>query len=267
MVLPAPIMSLLSWVENTYGLDFRDRTASRLENLIVRRVNIVGLETVEDYSALLVRDKTEQLRFIDLLTVNETYFFRDIEQLNALKELLVPTHSHRGVRNLRIWSAGCSIGCEPYTMALLLKEWSNDGIRVSAEIIGTDISQSCISVARSGLYTEREIKPVPSNLREQYFTWDGRYYAISSEVKRVVNFRLSNLLNADEIQASGKFDVVLCRNVLMYFSDEARARALRALFESLYPGGAIVVSRVETKLVHELPLRKLKFGTELLYVR
>ena len=198
--------------------------------------------------------------FVDLFTVNETYFFRDAAQFEALRH--IAARSTPSVP-FRVWSAGCSVGCEALSLAMVLEETLGDG---SWSVIGTDISPSCLAVAERGLYSERELHVVDEGRRRRYFRWTGRYWHFTHPCRRHVRFAYGNVLDPGPEVPYG-LDAIFCRNVLIYFDVEARRKALAAFAERLRPGGYLFLGAAETVVQENRTWARVRVGEAFCYVR
>jgi len=177
-------------------------------------------------------------KIIDAMTTNETLWFRDRSPFIILKEAVLPALVQTAkARKIRLWSAGCSTGQEPYSMAITIHEFcrANPNVKpTSFEILGTDISPSALFTAISGRYEGLAIsRGMDQSLLPRYFNKDGNTYSINKEVKALVRFKQLNLQNSFTLL--GKFDVIFCRNVAIYFSDEFKKTLFRKFYQSLYP--------------------------------
>jgi chemotaxis protein methyltransferase CheR len=255
------------------GLVFDESRRDVIQNRIARRLQELPGVTPSAYVNRLRFERGEELhRFLDLLTVNETYFFRDLPQLQLFADHVLPSliaaKSGRSFHSrLRIWSAGCSVGCEPFTLAMLItEELERSRASVDWEVIATDISASVLQVAQAALYTDREIKDVPEPLRGKYFVRNGEYWEFSHPSRRRVHIQYANLLRAEE-SVRGPFDAIFCRNVMIYFDDAVRRRVADAFYELLVPGGYIFLGFSESmsRISRAFELRRI--GPGLVYVK
>ncbi len=210
----------------------------RLNNLIVRK----GYKTLNDYYDFAVQDKAEFASFIEYLTINVSEFFRTPEKFSELETGVIPELLKKSSR-LNIWSAGCSIGAEPYSLAIILDELT-PGAR--HRILATDLDVDILARAKEGIYSENEIKELSLGRRQKYFTKaaDGRY-AVSPAIKSRIEFRRHNLLK-DPFETG--FDLILCRNVVIYFTEAAKDVLYRNFFKALKPGGILFVGGTEAIL-------------------
>ena len=222
----------------------RDMVESRLRSRLREHTGSVG-----DYLVRIRRDPEVWRGFLDEFTVNETYFFRDLAQMEAFAETaeaVARAKAQLPYGKVRIWSAGCSIGCEPYSLAIVMQETvERHGLRLDWSVLGTDISPSALEVARSALYSDREVRDVRPEWRAKYFARTGTFWEFVHPCRRNVQFRYSNLLSPGP-EASGPFDIIFCRNVLIYFDAAARRQAARELARRLEPGGHLFLGAGES---------------------
>lgn len=234
------------------GLYFDDDSKYLLEKRLVRRVAENGLKTFKDYHQFLKynRKKDQELSDImDVLTTNETYFFRENFQLRAFIEEIVPEIAERkgkgGDRTLRIWSAGCSTGEEPYTIAMLLRESAAlDGWRV--EIIGTDICQRVLHQARKGVYGRSSFRTTEDHYVDRFFVDQDGGLRINDSVRELVTISHLNLFDDARMALLGRMDVIFCRNVIIYFDQPAKRRVIESFYKTLHPGGYLLLGHSES---------------------
>lgn len=183
---------------------------------------------------------------IDLLTIHETYFFREDHQLHALyREILPALMKQRQDRTLRIWSAGCSTGEEVYSVAMLLASQPGYG-DWRVEISGSDISQRVLEVARRGVYPASAFRTTPPDVRKRFFHPEGDGFRIDDSIKRMVNFFSFNLADVDRAAVLPKMDVILCRNVIIYFDLTVKKRVVEMFSNRLRPGGYLLLGHSES---------------------
>ena len=208
-----------------------------------------GLQGLAELVSCLRRagDPALESAVIEAMTTNETFFFRDRAPFELFRDVLLPRCLARrdGSRRIRIWCAAASTGQEPYSLAMLLHEAGPLLSGWSVEILATDISAEVVERARSGLYTQFEVqRGLPVRLLLKYFTQVGKNWQLSPAIRSAVKFRPLNLLrNFAEL---GAFDVIFCRNVLIYFDTPTKTEVLRRLARSLNPGGAVLLGAAET---------------------
>lgn len=241
-------------VYNHCGLWFDDQNAYLLEKRLGRRLAANQLKSFREYYQFLRfnrKRENELEEIMDLLTTNETYFFREEYQLKAFTDEIIPELcAVRGGkernRRIRVWSAGCSTGEEPYTIAMLLLEM--DCLRDwSIEIIGTDISQRVLQHARRGIYGPSAFRSTDGYFREKYFESqpDGSY-RVMDEVRRLVTISHLNLLDSTRMKMLGSFDLIFCRNVIIYFDQIAKKKVVESFYQVLRESGYLLLGHSES---------------------
>lgn len=239
-------------IYNHCGLFFDQDSKYLLEKRLNRRLNHHSLTGFKDYYHFLKynRDKDQELSDImDVLTTNETYFFREAFQLKAFTDEIVPeviaAKEKKGERSLRIWSAGCSTGEEPYTIAMLLLEMGClRGWRL--EIIGTDISHRVLQLARKAVYGKSSFRATDETYLKRYFEEQDGSYRVVDAVKELVTISHLNLFDLNRLALLGKMDVIFCRNVIIYFDQIAKKRVVEAFYKSLKQGGYLLLGHSES---------------------
>lgn len=253
------------------GLYFADESKYLLEKRLNKRLADLRLNCFRDYYYQLRYGQEQQQELaaaIDLLTTNETYFFREDFQLRAFTEEVIPelmrVKAERGEKSLRIWSAGCSSGEEPYTLAMLLlgnlalRDWS-------IEIIGTDISRRVLKIAREGLYGQSSFRATDQKYLQRFFTPVGQKWQISSQVKDLVSISHLNFFDMNRVALLGEMDAIFCRNVIIYFDLEAKKRVIRTLHERLSPGGYLLLGHSESLMNISSDFKLRHFTHDMLY--
>lgn len=251
-------------IRENCGIFFDDGSKFILERRLSRRLKLHQLTDFRDYYRLLLYDKNRDEEFasaIDLLTVNETFFFREQNQLKAFSEEILPElkEANRDRRKLRVWSAGCSTGEEPYTIAMLILEFAGL-LGWNVEIFGSDISHSVLTAARKGLYRKNSFRSSNPYFMEKYFREEDGSFVISEGVKRLVSFSHLNLLDPFKVRFVGRMDVIFCRNVLIYFDHDARKKVIDNFYDSLVEGGYLLLGHAESlmSISTSFELRHLK---------
>ena len=206
------------------------------------------------YSRLIDRAKAEsskalERRIVDAITTNETLFFRDTAPFDLLRHKIVPDlidrRSKGGAPRIRIWSAACSTGQEIYSIAILLKELLGDPDRYGVRLIGTDISDQAVARASRGWYNDMEVsRGLPDGLREKYFARLGGGWQIRDEIRGMATFKHMNLMG--DLSPLGKFDIIFCRNVAIYFSEPDKVSLFRRIERVLEPNGYLVIGAMES---------------------
>ena len=255
------------------GLYFSDQNKYLIEKRLSKQVRHHKLKNFKDYYYLLRygKNKEDELSAaVDLLTTNETYFFREESQLKTFAQEIVPEIIPRrkkdGSRSLRIWSAGCSTGEEPYTVAMLMLEnpelhdWEID-------IVGTDISQRVLQVARKGVYGASSFRTTDAQYMKRYFNEVEGKYRIADEVKQLVSISHLNLFDKARVALLGSFDAIFCRNVIIYFDLPAKKKVVENFHHRLRPEGFLLLGHSESlmNISNQFTLRH--FSHDMVYQR
>lgn len=212
----------------------------------LRRLRFGSFKDLYYFLKYDARRAEEFATIVDLLTIHETYFFREDHQLHALqREILPELMKHRQDRTLRIWSAGCSTGEEVYSVAILLASQPSTA-DWHIEVSGSDISQRVLEVARRGVYPASAFRTTPPDIRARYFHAENGGFRIDDSIKRIVNFFSFNLADADRAAVLPKMDVVLCRNVIIYFDLAVKKRVVEMFWNRLRPGGYLLLGHSES---------------------
>lgn len=207
----------------------------RIDTLISKN----GVEGYDKYVQVLKTDKVKFEEFVNYLTINVSEFYRNPEQWDLLDREIIPELVKKFGKNLKIWSAACSTGDEPYSLVMALsRHIPLNQIR----IIATDIDKQVIEKAKVGLYSEKSIASVPDDLKKKYFTKIGPSYQISEEIKARVTFKQHNLLKDPYDKGC---HLIVCRNVLIYFTEEAKEDIFRKYNQSLTQGGLLFIGSTE----------------------
>ncbi len=251
------------------GIYFRDDTRYLLERRLVPRLEANGLATFGAYHRFLRFDpgRTAELqRAIDLLTTNETYFYREPLQLDAFAREILPelARTRSAGRSLRILSAGCSTGEEVYTLAVLVKE-SHLFEGWSVEVVGCDISERCVAQARSGLYGEHAFRNAEAEPMRRWFHLRGGKWSVDEAIRRMVRFSHENLLDAGALATVSCLDVLVCRNVMIYFDLAARRQVLRTFHAKLRDGGWLLLGHSESLINLTADFELVHLESDLVY--
>lgn len=207
----------------------------RIDALLARR----HVDSYDKYIDLIKRDKEACKEFVEYITINVSEFYRNPEQWDILTNEILPELIKRRGKKLKIWSAACSTGDEPYSLVMALSKYVS---LYDISITATDISEDIIEKAKIGIYGEKSVAGVPKEYLEKYFTKNGNFYSISDQIKKCVHFKKHNLLS-DEFYKD--YDLIVCRNVLIYFTEEAKGKVFRKYFDSLAKGGFLFIGSTE----------------------
>lgn len=213
----------------------------RIDTLISKN----GIADYNEYVQTLKSDKERFEEFVNYITINVSEFYRNPDQWKLLDQEIVPELLRKYGRNLKIWSAACSTGDEPYSLVMALsRHLPLSQIKIQA----TDLDKQVIQKAKVGLYSEKSVVSVPKDLKDKYFTKVGPSYQISDEIKRRVEFKEHNLLR--DPYPTG-YHLIVCRNVLIYFTEEAKCDVYRKFQKALAPGGILFIGSTEQIINHK----------------
>ena len=233
------------------GLSFGMEARTVVERKLRDRIASLGFSSFGEYCQFVrsERGKAELDEAIDLVTVNETYFFREDYQLRGFLGQVLPALAREiGPKGrLNIWSAGCSTGEEVYSIAALVLE-SSLFSQAEIRIFGSDISRRCVAAARRGVYGTSSFRQTPPELRRRYFVERPDGVHVSDELRALCNFGQLNLVNPERAAVLGRLPVIFCRNVPIYFDNAARRRVIEMFYERLLPGGFLLLGHSESLL-------------------
>ncbi len=248
-------------IEREAGISFPPAKTTLLASRLGKRLRELGLPSFFAYYRLVQRDPAERVRMLDCVLTNETHFFREVAQLTLLADLFLPRFRRwtaRSGRALRAWSAGCSTGEEPYSLAMLLMARLPPAERRRIDILATDLSSRALRHAEQGIYRREKTATIPRSYFDAFMadgagSRDGSV-AVGPEARSAVHFRRMNLCG-EELPPGPHFDLILCRNVLIYFEPATRARVVRRLLSRLAPTGLLLLGHAETLSTRDHGLR------------
>jgi chemotaxis protein methyltransferase CheR len=219
-----------------------------LESRLAPLARKEGLPSIDDLIHVVRSRREERLiaQVVDVMTTSETFFFRDKTPFEHLKEAIFPilANARRGAR-IRVWCAGCSTGQEPYSIAMLLDQNPALTGGVPVEIVATDISDRCLERARQGLFTQFEVqRGLPIQMLMHYFTQQDDHWRISERLRQQVTFKKHNLIEPNF--SLGKYDIVFCRNVLIYFDGATKSEVLERIATQMNAGGFLMLGASES---------------------
>lgn len=244
--------TLRDFVYEKTGIFFAENKAYLLESRLTNRLGELGLSSFEDYYYCLKygsdKAKNEIANLFDVVTTNETSFFRNPPQLDAFKIVVQKNYLNgNGLNPIRIWSAACSTGEEPYTLAIILEELMQT-IRqnIPYMIYATDISQKVLESAKRAVFSQYSIRNTDESLRKKYFAEENSMYKLHEHVKRNVKIDFMNLMESDAYRVYKQMDIIFCRNVLIYFDEKVKKKVIEHLYESLRPKGFLTIGHAES---------------------
>jgi len=251
------------------GIQFEDSKRYFVDKRLIERIEATKSERFRNYFMLLRFDSSgEELQIlVNLMTVNETYFFREEYQFQCMVNSMLGEIIRRKKDNLpiRIWSVPSSSGEEAYSIAMYLLEYWPAINEWDVEIISSDIDTDIIAQARRGLYSERSVQHLPVYLLKKYFRRNGHCYQIGEELLQAVEFTRVNLMDPADVRAYRNFDLIFCRNLLIYFDDLSRRQAADTFYDALNPGGFVCLGHSESMSRISSLFRVRKFPEAIVY--
>jgi chemotaxis protein methyltransferase CheR len=266
-IFPENYRFLQEHVRSQVGIVFEDNKHYLFESRLAPIVKQHGLGSINDLCTLLRANRDVELahQVVEAMTTNETYFFRDPAQYEVIRTVLLPKlkEERRDTRTLRFWSAASSTGQEAYTLAMLLLE---NGLQDwNIQILGTDFSEKVVERARSGVYKQIEVnRGLPAALLVKYFRRSGLDWHLSDAVRRMVRFETIDLRKS--MRTLGPFDLVFCRNVMIYFDNETKRSIMKEIHSTVFRGGWLLLGGAETAINFEERFDRLTVGNVTVYV-
>jgi chemotaxis protein methyltransferase CheR len=263
---PAVFNILTGLIEERAGLHYRLEDLPLLRDKISSRAEALGFDSLLDYYYYLRYDPggpVELDALLEALVVHETYFFREADQLTVAVEALLARKLAEG-GPVRIWCAACSTGEEPLTLAMILQQRNLLG---RARITASDLSDKALARARSGTFGPRSTRALPLGIEGRWLSRPGDRVAVDRSLVDAIDWRRVNLMDAEAVRALGQFDVILARNVLIYFADQTVRRVVDQLAEALVPGGLLLVGASESLLRYGTSLGCEEHGGAFFYRR
>ena len=265
---------LRQFIYDKTGIYFPDNKKYLLESRVGQRVHALGIRDYGEYVSRLRNGMAEQEipQLVNVITINETFFYRNEPQLEIVETELLPQIIKRiresGKRTVRIWSAASSSGEEPYTIALIVKEKlqpANPDIRF--EIVGSDINTNVLNSARKATYRNYSIRKVPAHILKKYFIEKGEDYTLQPPITNMVEFRKVNLFDRNMLRSMKQFDIIFCANVLIYFDTKSKRQVIGSLYDSLNPGGFLLLGYSESLYGLSQAFKPLHFTKTIAYIK
>lgn len=266
---PEDFQRLSEFIESELGIQMPASKKTMLESRLQKRLRVLGLQTFSEYCDYLFSQDgidSELVHMVDMVTTNKTDFFREPGHFDYLVQTALPelvkSHGAGIMRTFTVWSAGCSTGEEPYTLAMVLSEFAEryPGLGFQFVVLATDISSRVLEVARRGIYSEDRIVPIPMSLRKKYLLRgkdkNRGVVRIVPELRSLVRFRRLNFMEGD-FGMREPLDIIFCRNVFIYFDKPTQERLLGRFCRHVVPGGYIFIGQSETIGGMDLPLNRV----------
>lgn len=245
---------LAGYITDELGIKVPTSKATMLQSRLLRRVRELGMSSIDQYSDYLLCEgrKAERDNFINAITTNKTDFFREPEHFSFLAQRVIPdfiTRQKKCTSQFNVWSAACSSGEEPYTLAITLAECARFTERLNFAVLATDISTKVLEHARRAIYADERLSPVPADLRRRYFLQnrerENRTVRVAPELRAKVSIHRLNLMGED-YRIKNRFDAIFLRNVLIYFERDVQETVVARICKYLNPGGFLFVGHSES---------------------
>ncbi|WP_395337533.1 protein-glutamate O-methyltransferase CheR [Novosphingobium sp. BL-8H] len=254
---------LAAYIYEESGIKMPESKKTMLEGRLRRRQRATGAVTLDAYCDLLFTDAnlpSEGLALINAVTTNKTDFFREPGHFDYLSNVILPEMAARGVRSIRAWSAACSTGPEPYTLAMVLDDYAETKGGPAYGILATDLDTDVLETARSGIYPAELVEPVPAPLQRKYVMSSRdpkrRDVRMVPELRAAIGFARLNLMD-DHYPVGEPMHLIFCRNVLIYFDKPTQRKVVSQLVDCLKPGGYLFLGHSESITGHDLPLTQV----------
>ncbi|MBN2139378.1 MAG: protein-glutamate O-methyltransferase CheR [Desulfovibrionaceae bacterium] len=250
----AEFAQLRGYIYDLCGIFIADNRKYLLENRLANRIKHLNLKGYGEYYHYLQYDpgrKAELGKLFEVITTNETSFFRNPPQLKVFHENIlaevVNDLRKKGTKRLRIWSAGCSTGEEPYTIAIIIHELLKSELGLwDIKITANDLSEKVLESAQVGLYNEYTLRSTPPELVARHFDKQGDLFKIKDNVKKLVSLGQINLSDREQLKRVERSQIVFCRNVIIYFDNEMKRKVIGAFYDNLLPGGHLIIGHSES---------------------
>ena len=256
---------LSTYVTREYGIKLPLAKKSMLESRLNKKVKTLGLSSYKEFLDFIFSDQGKQgelFQVIDLITTNKTDFFREAAHFHFLtNEFLTPYRTNLNRNNLKIWSAGCSSGEEPYTIIMAMEEYKKKNTEVTYSLLASDVSLRVIQTAYQGIYDIEKIDPVPLELKRAYFTRskaNPKLVRVKPQYRKKIQFKRINFMDNQYGMMKADYDIIFCRNVLIYFDKATQERVINKFCSHLKPGGLLFLGHSESIIGMNVPLKQLR---------
>lgn len=247
-------VQLRDFIYQQCGIYIAENRKYLVENRLSNRLKDLNLKSFGEYYQYLRYDankRTELNKLFEVVTTNETSFYRNPPQLQVFQEkvlgAVIAELRAKGQKRLRIWSAGCSTGEEPYTLGIILHEVLRSEIASwDIRITANDLSEAVLASARKGMYSDYALRTTPPDIISRYFIKEGTQYRIDPKVQQLVQFGQINLSDRTQLKRVERSQIVLCRNVIIYFDDEMKKQVIGSFYDNLLPGGYLLIGHSES---------------------
>ncbi|OFI06519.1 chemotaxis protein methyltransferase cher2 [Clostridium acetireducens DSM 10703] len=228
-----------NWVLKDFGINLNAYKPNQLHRRLLSLMSRVGVKSTNEYIELLKKDNEQRQKFLDFITINVTEFFRNPEIFEELNKK-IKTELLTNNKKLNIWSAACSIGAEPYSVAIILDKITPN---INHRILATDIDSTILKKAKEGIYSKSEVKNIKKEDLDKYFKIENDKYIIDTKIKNKVTYKKHDLI-LDNYEK--EFDLIICRNVVIYFNQDIKNKIYEKFSKSLKKGGLLFVGATES---------------------
>jgi chemotaxis protein methyltransferase CheR len=256
---------LSTYVTREYGIKLPLAKKSMLESRLNKKVKSLGLTSYKEFLDFIFSEQGKQgelFNVIDLITTNKTDFFREAAHFHFLTtEFLTSYKTDYNRNNIKIWSAGCSTGEEPYTIIMSMEEYKNQNPEITYSLLASDVSTRVIQTAHQGIYEIEKIEPVPLELKRSYFLRsksNPKLVRVKPQFRKKIQFKRINFMDNSYGLTKADFDIILCRNVLIYFDKATQERVINKFCSHLKPGGLLFLGHSESIIGMNLPLKQIR---------
>ena len=247
-------IQLRDYIYEQCGIYIAETRKYLIENRLSNRLKELNLKNFGEYYYYLRFDanrRAEMTKLFEVITTNETSFYRNPPQLQVFQEKVLQAELEKlraaRTRKLRIWSAGCSTGEEPYTLAMILHEvLKNEILTWDIKITANDLSEAVLHSARRGVYTDYALRTTPPEIIARYFKKDGNNYHVEPKLKNLISFGPINLSDKMMLKRVERSHIIFCRNVIIYFDDEMKRQVIESFYDNLLPGGCLLIGHSES---------------------
>ena len=231
------------------GISMSDAKIALVQSRLSRRLRSLNINTYKDYYKYLVENFDEEgTDFVNSITTNKTDFFREPHHFKFLEEVVFPEWERSGKKEFRIWSAGCSSGMEPYTIAITINEYFKNKNKPNIKILATDIDSNILDIAKEGVYRLQDVEDIPVNiLKRNFFKGNGENegkFKVKDNLKKMISYQRLNLMD-EQYPMKKKFDIIFCRNVVIYFNKDTQQKIFSHYEEYLEDTGFLIIGHSE----------------------
>jgi chemotaxis protein methyltransferase CheR len=258
---PESFARFAEFITHELGIKMSDSKMAMVQSRLLRRVRHLQLDSLEQYVEFFFRNHDEREHFINAITTNKTDFFREADHFAFLTGTALPSLVRGTACHVKVWSAGCSSGEEPYTLAIILSEFGRQCSGFDFSLLATDVSTVVLERARKGIYTEEQVDPIPAPLKDRYLLRSKdpqqKLVRVAPALRQRISFHRLNFMD-ESYPVKDRFDVIFFRNVLIYFDRKTQESVVNKLCRHLVPGGFLFVGHSESLGGMNIPLSRVR---------